>query len=116
MLVPILALAAAGACPQQANALDAAASVIETRYFEEDTASRIARRLREEAAETRLRPCLDEAAFLAETNLILDSYEPHFMFERPGNEAGAEDWLMAWRSESATVNAGVREVRVLEGN
>lgn len=116
MLVPILALAAAGACPQQASALEAAASAIEAQYFEEDTASRIARRLREEAAETRLRACQDEAAFVAETNVILDSYDPHFMFERPGNEAGAEDWLMAWRSESATVNAGVREARVLEGN
>lgn len=116
MLVPILALAAAGACSQQASALEAAASAIETRYFEEDMASRIARRLRDEAAEARQRTCLDESAFIAETNLLLDSYDPHFMFERPGSDAGAEDWLMAWRSQSATVNAGVREARVLEGN
>ncbi len=116
MLVPILALAAAGACPQQAAALEAAASAIETRYFEEDMASRIARRLQEEAAEARQRTCLEEAAFVAETNLLLDSYDPHFMFERPGSDAGAEDWLMAWRSESANVNAGVREAKVLEGN
>jgi len=116
MLVPFLALAAAGSCPQQANALEAAASAVEMHYFEEDMAGRIARRLREEAAEARQRTCLDDAAFVDETNLILDSYDAHFMFERPGSETGAEDWLMAWRSESATVNAGVREVRVLEGN
>jgi carboxyl-terminal processing protease len=117
VLTYVLSLAAAGACPQQASALDSAAAAIEAGYFEEQQARKIARRLRVHAEDARQRTCLGEAAFVAETNRLLDSYDPHFMFERPSKSAdGAEDWLMAWRSESREVNAGVREARVLEGN
>jgi C-terminal processing protease CtpA/Prc len=43
-------------------------------------------------------------------------FDGHFHVERVDARAGQDDWLMAWRADARSNGAGVREVRVLEGN
>lgn len=43
-------------------------------------------------------------------------FDGHFHVERVDASAGQDDWLMAWRADARSNGAGVREVRVLEGN
>ena len=118
-MIPSLLLAAAlaAACPEQTRALEGAADVIERSYLDVGKGRQIAQDVRGWAEAGRYREsCNDPATFLTEFNRDLDVHDPHFHFERPDAEAGGEDWLTAWRAESRTVNAGVREVRLLEGN
>ena len=60
--------------------------------------------------------CADPVAFSARLNQDLDRFDGHFHFERVDAAAGQDDWLMAWRADARGDGAGVREVRVLEGN
>ena len=55
-------------------------------------------------------------AFSARLNQDLDRFDGHFHVERVDAAAGQDDWLMAWRADARVDGAGVREVRVLEGN
>jgi len=52
----------------------------------------------------------------AHLNQDLDVFDGHFHVERVDASAGQDDWLMAWRADARSNGAGVREVRVLEGN
>lgn len=101
----------------EAAVLDAAAA-IERQYVIAAEAPRISADLRLRVKSGAYRPvCHDPAALVARVNRDLDVHDGHFHFEQLGaSKAGPEDWLMAWRSGSRPANAGVREVRVLEGN
>src|SRR3989344_1264119 len=113
----LLAAAIAAGCPEQTRALNSAADVIERTYLDARVAGQIAADVRAWARAGRYSDvCQDRDAFMARFNRDLDVYDGHFHFERPGVEDTGDDWLTAWRAESRKVNAGVREVRVLEGN
>lgn len=113
----LLAAAIAAGCPEQTRALNSAADVIERTYLDARVAGQIAADVRAWARAGRYSDvCPDRDAFMARFNRDLDVYDGHFHFERPGVEDTGDDWLTAWRAESRKVNAGVREVRVLEGN
>jgi len=114
----LLAAALGAACPEQTQALKGAADVIERHYLDVGKGRQIAQDVRDLAQAGRYREsCGDPEAFMAEFNRDLDVHDGHFYFERRGgSEAGGGDWLMAWRAEGRAVNAGVREVRLLEGN
>jgi len=113
----LLAAAIAAGCPEQTRALNSAAEVIERTYLDVRVAAQIAADVRAWARAGRYSDvCQDRDAFMARLNRDLDVYDGHFHFERPGVEDTGDDWLTAWRAESRKVNAGVREVRVLEGN
>ncbi len=113
----LLVAAIAGGCPEQTRALNSAAEVIERNYLDVRVAGQIAADVRAWARAGRYSDvCQDRDAFMTRFNRDLDVYDGHFHFERPGGEDTGDDWLMAWRAESRKVNAGVREVRVLEGN
>jgi carboxyl-terminal processing protease len=120
MFLSILSsLLVAGGCPAHQEALIAAADAVEQTYVTADEGREIAAELRRWAANGRHpQACDDAAGFMAQLNRELDVFDGHFFFERPadGPEAAAEDWLTAWRAEAPKVNAGLREVRVLEGN
>lgn len=121
MIAPAVAafFLAAAACPAHDRALVAAAEAVEGRYITAAEGREIAAQIREWRRSGRYRQsCAETAAFVEEVNRDLDVLDPHFLLERPAAEGAqpAEDWLTAWRAESRTVNAGVREARVLEGN
>lgn len=113
----ILALAAAAAaCPQQSVVLDKLADVIEARYANVRDGSVIAEQVREWSADARYAAdCANANMFLERLNRDLDAYDGHFHVERAAATDG-EDWLLAWRRDARSVNSGVREVGVLEGN
>ena len=118
LLAGLLAASVAAPCATESAALRAAADAIERRYVMAAQAPAIAGDLRRRVDRGAYgEVCTDPAAFLAHVNRDLDSYDGHFHFERLNARDGAEeDWLMAWRSGARSANAGVREVRVLEGN
>lgn len=107
----------ATACPAQDAVLQAAASAVQAQYLDEAEAARIADALRSWSAQQRYADsCSDSAAFSARLNQDLDMFDGHFHVERVDAAAGQDDWLMAWRADARSNGAGVREVRVLEGN
>jgi len=107
----------ATACPAQDAVLQAAASAVQAQYLDEAEAARIADALRSWSAQQRYADsCSDPAAFSARLNQDLDMFDGHFHVERVDAAAGQDDWLMAWRADARSNGAGVREVRVLEGN
>ncbi|ASD26234.1 S41 family peptidase [Brevundimonas diminuta] len=113
-----LSTSAAG-CEAHNDAVNAAADVVEARYVIADEGRVIADQLRAWSRDGRYRqPCDDSAGFMSQLNRDLDGWDGHFFFERQSDSAdvAAQDWLSAWRAEARTVNAGVREARVLEGN
>lgn len=112
----LLAAALTAGCPDQTRALNSAADLIERNYLDVAKGAQMARDVRQWARTGRYADvCKDAEGFMTRLNRDLDAYDGHFHFERPG--AGpADDWLTAWRAESRSVNAGVREVRVMEGN
>lgn len=115
---PLLLLAAVHAldCPTQTKVLTAAAGAIEAQYVDVEQGRRLGAEVRRWAKEDRYAAhCDDQDAFLAAVNRDLDAYDPHFLLE-PSDRADKDDWLTAWRAETRTANAGVREVRVLDGN
>lgn len=114
----LAAAAVTAGCSKEEAALAAAATAIERQYVVAADAARIAKDLRTRVQAGAYRDvCGDPAAFLARVNRELDAHDGHFHFEQLKPAAGAEeDWMMAWRSGGRTANAGVREVRVLEGN
>lgn len=106
-------------CPAHTDALEAAAAAVEQRYVDAGQGRAIAEDLRRWASEGRYpQACGEVADFLSRVNRDLDGHDPHFFMESraEGAEDAADDWLSAWRAEWRTVNAGVREARVLEGN
>lgn len=104
------------ACPAQDAVLQAAASAVQAQYLDEAEGARIADALRTWAAQQRYAgSCADPVAFSARLNQDLDRFDGHFHVERV-EVAGQDDWLMAWRADARVDGAGVREVRVLEGN
>lgn len=107
----------AAACPVQDGVLQAAASAVQAQYLDEAEGARIAATLRSWSAQQRYADsCSDAAAFSARLNQDLDVFDGHFHVERVDAAAGQDDWLMAWRADARSNGAGVREVRVLEGN
>ncbi|WP_164118258.1 S41 family peptidase [Stenotrophomonas maltophilia] len=107
----------AAACPAQDGVLQAAASAVQAQYLDEAEGARIADALRSWSTQQRYADsCSDPAAFSARLNQDLDMFDGHFHVERVDAAAGQDDWLMAWRADARSNGAGVREVRVLEGN
>lgn len=108
----------ASSCPSHERVLTDAAASIEAAYVDAARASQIASAVREWSGHGRYASsCDDPQAFLDELNRNLDAYDGHFHVERVADEADSgDDWMMAWRAQSGPSNAGVREVRVLEGN
>ncbi|WP_075676762.1 S41 family peptidase [Stenotrophomonas sp. TD3] len=107
----------AAACPAQDGVLQAAASAVQAQYLDEAEGARIAAALRSWSTQQRYADsCSDPAAFSARLNQDLDVFDGHFHVERVDAAAGQDDWLMAWRADARSNGAGVREVRVLEGN
>lgn len=107
----------AAACPAQDGVLQAAASAVQAQYLDEAEGARIAAALRSWSTQQRYADsCADPAAFSARLNQDLDMFDGHFHVERVDAAAGQDDWLMAWRADARSNGAGVREVRVLEGN
>ncbi|AEM52895.1 peptidase S41 [Stenotrophomonas maltophilia JV3] len=107
----------AAACPAQDGVLQATASAVQAQYLDEAEGARIAAALRSWSTQQRYADsCLDPAAFSARLNQDLDMFDGHFHVERVDAAAGQDDWLMAWRADARSNGAGVREVRVLEGN
>lgn len=107
----------AAACPAQDGVLQAAASAVQAQYLDEAEGARIAAALRSLSTQQRYADsCSDPAAFSARLNQDLDVFDGHFHLERVDAAAGQDDWLMAWRADARSNGAGVREVRVLEGN
>ncbi|MBH1531457.1 S41 family peptidase [Stenotrophomonas maltophilia] len=107
----------AAACPAQDGVLQAAASAVQAQYLDETQGARIAAALRSWSTQQRYADsCSDPAAFSARLNQDLDMFDGHFHVERVDAAAGQDDWLMAWRADARSNGAGVREVRVLEGN
>ena len=104
-------------CPAQAQVLSAAADEVQARYVDATQATLIAADLRQWARDGRhASHCGDDDAFLQRLNQDLDSRDGHFHVERRADAANSEDWLMQWRAAAGPGNAGVREVRVFEGN
>lgn len=106
--------AAAVSCPAQSEALAAAADIVRERYHDVRQAALVADAL--DAKSRELTACGPEPEFVGSINRLLDVHDGHFLFERPSADGASDDWLAAWRADSVTVNAGVREVRLLEGN
>ncbi|TFZ43049.1 peptidase S41 [Stenotrophomonas maltophilia] len=107
----------AAACPAQDAVLEAAATAIQAQYLDAAEGARIADALRGWSNEQRYADtCADPKAFSARLNQDLDHFDGHFHVERVDASAGQDDWLMAWRADARRNGAGVREVRVLEGN
>ncbi|OBU67972.1 peptidase S41 [Stenotrophomonas maltophilia] len=107
----------AASCPAQEAVLQAAATAVQSQYLDEAEGTRIAAALRAWAEGQRYADaCADPAAFSARLNQDLDVFDGHFHVERVEAGAGQDDWLMAWRADAHRNGAGVREVRVLEGN
>ena len=107
----------AASCPAQDAVLEAAATAIQAQYLDAAEGARIADALRGWSNEQRYADtCADPKAFSARLNQDLDHFDGHFHVERVDASAGQDDWLMAWRADARRNGAGVREVRVLEGN
>ncbi|KAG0745667.1 hypothetical protein G6F24_015849 [Rhizopus arrhizus] len=107
----------AAACPSQDAVLQAAATAIQAQYLDEAEGARIAAAVRGWSSQRRYADsCADPQAFSARLNQDLDVFDGHFHVERVDADAGEDDWLMAWRADARGNGAGVREVRVLEGN
>lgn len=105
-------------CPAQDAVLLEAAAAIESRYVVEAQAHAIGRHLRDAVASGRYASaCADTVAFLEQVNRDLDVFDGHFLVEHASaRDAGGADWLSVWRAGAREVNAGIREVRVFEGN
>ncbi len=113
----MLAALLAGACPAQDGVLRAAATAVQAQYLDEAAGARIADALRTWSVQQRYADsCSDPVAFSARLNQDLDMFDGHFHVERVDAAAGQDDWLMAWRADARGNGAGVREVRVMEGN
>ncbi|PSM15097.1 S41 family peptidase [Stenotrophomonas maltophilia] len=107
----------AASCPAQDTVLQAAAAAIETHYLDVAEGARIADAVRGWSTQQRyVDSCTDPKGFSARLNQDLDVFDGHFHVERVDAGAGQDDWLMAWRADARSNGAGVREVRVLEGN
>ncbi|EMT5438178.1 MULTISPECIES: S41 family peptidase [Stenotrophomonas] len=107
----------AASCPAQDTVLQAAATAIEAHYLDVAEGARIADALRDWSRQQRyVDSCTDPKGFSARLNQDLDVFDGHFHVERVDASAGQDDWLMAWRADARSNGAGVREVRVLEGN
>lgn len=107
----------AASCPAQDAVLQAAATAIQAQYLDAVEGARIADALRGWSNEQRYADtCADPKAFSARLNQDLDVFDGHFHVERVDAHAGQDDWLMAWRADARANGAGVREVKVLEGN
>jgi carboxyl-terminal processing protease len=105
------------ACPAQSAVLMAAADRVQARYVDPSQAAQIASELRAWAQSGRYAAsCQDPARFLQRLNQDLDAHDGHFHVERTADAANADDWLMQWRAGAIPSNAGIREVRVFEGN
>lgn len=118
MLEMFLLASIATACPEHERMLDSAAAAIESTYVDARKATQIAQAVRDWSGQGRYNgSCGDQKAFLSELNQNLDAYDGHFHVEPIKDESTAgDDWLMAWRAQAGPSNAGVREVKVLEGN
>lgn len=107
----------AASCPGQDTVLQAAAAAIEAHYLDVVEGARIADAVRGWSTQQRyVDSCTDPKGFSARLNQDLDVFDGHFHVERVEAGAGQDDWLMAWRADARSNGAGVREVRVLEGN
>ncbi|MHC2115922.1 S41 family peptidase [Stenotrophomonas geniculata] len=107
----------AASCPAQDAVLQAAAKAIQAQYLDVAEGARIAEVVRGWSAQQRYADsCAEPKAFSARLNQDLDVFDGHFHVERVDASAGQDDWLMAWRADARSNGAGVREVRVLEGN
>ncbi len=107
----------AASCPVQDAVLQAAATAIQAQYLDVAEGVRIAEAVRGWSSQQRyVDSCADPKAFSARLNQDLDVFDGHFHVERVDASAGQDDWLMAWRADARSNGAGVREVRVLEGN
>ncbi len=116
MILLWAAASAASVCPAQGTMLDAMAAAVEARYASAQDAVSIAAQIRHWRSTGRYAAaCADSHIFLERLNRDLDAYDGHFHVERVG-AADGEDWLLAWRREAKSVNAGMREVAVLDGN
>lgn len=115
-MIAMALLAASSACPAQSAVLDAAAAAVTKTYVDESRAAAIAAALRQWARDGRYADsCAAPRNFVDQLNRDLDMFDGHFHVDPPSGGA-SDDWLTAWRAESRTVNAGIREARVLEGN
>ena len=112
----MLAALLAGACPAQDGVLRRAATAVQAQYLDEAEGARIADALRTWSQQRYADSCSDPVAFSARLNQDLDMFDGHFHVERVDAAAGQDDWLMAWRADARGNGAGVREVRVMEGN
>ncbi|HDS1125401.1 TPA: S41 family peptidase [Stenotrophomonas maltophilia] len=113
----VLGALLAAACPSQDAVLQAAATAIQAQYLDEAEGARIAAAVRGWSSQRRYADsCADPQAFRARLNQDLDVFDGHFHVERVDADAGQDNWLMAWRADARGNGAGVREVRVLEGN
>lgn len=116
LLATQLSASAAG-CPVQAEVLAAAADQVQSRYVDASQAALIAADLRKWAQDGRYAAsCQDPSRFLQRLNQDLDAYDGHFHVELSADAASSDDWLMQWRNAAGPSNAGIREVRVFEGN
>ncbi|WP_414493438.1 S41 family peptidase [Stenotrophomonas maltophilia] len=107
----------AASCPGQDTVLQAAAVAIEAQYLDVAEGARIADAVRGWSTQQRYAgSCTDPKGFSARLNQDLDVFDGHFHVEPVDAGAGQDDWLMAWRADARSNGAGVREVRVLEGN
>ncbi len=107
----------AASCPAQDAVLQAAATAIQAQYLDVAEGARIAEAVRGWSSQQRyVDSCADPKAFSARLNQDLDVFDGHFHVERVDASGGQDDWLMAWRADARSTGAGVREVRVLEGN
>lgn len=113
-----LALAAQlAACPMHAAVLEQVSTRVADTYVDEALAAEIATAVQSWAREGRYAGACDDAeAFVARVNRDLDAYDGHFHFERVDAGHIGDDWLMQWRAGAGSSNAGIREVRVFEGN
>ena len=112
-----LGMLLAASCPQQASVLERSADAVGRIYVDAAESARISSALRSWSREGRYASaCADPQSFLAQLNRDLDAYDGHFHVEQLQPDKPEEDWLMAWRADAGPSNAGVREVRVLEGN
>lgn len=114
----LVASTTAAPCPEHQQVLRAAAAVIESTYVESKKGAQIARAVRDWSVQGRYDvSCTDPESFLWELNRSLDAYDGHFHVERvTGASTAGDDWLMAWRAQAGPNNAGVWEVKVMEGN
>ncbi|MBA0428856.1 MULTISPECIES: S41 family peptidase [Stenotrophomonas] len=107
----------AASCPAQDAVLQAAATAIQAHYLDVAEGARIAGAVRGWSSQQRyVDSCADPKVFSARLNQDLDVFDGHFHVERVDARAGQDDWLMTWRADARGNAAGVREVRVLEGN